>query len=62
MYDSQFKTLLPATESIAFTFRLQIHRQQNRAPARSLFPPQLPPLVALAQRRDWQHEIVVHAI
>jgi hypothetical protein len=52
MYDSQFKILLPATKCIAFTFRLQIHRQQNRAPARTLFPPQLPPLVALAQRRD----------
>jgi hypothetical protein len=62
MCDYNFEILLHANKSVTFASRLQIHWQQNRAPARTLPPPQLPSLVALAQRRDCQHEIVAHAI
>lgn len=62
MYDSDFEIALPVNKSVTFTSRLQIHRQQNRTPAPTFLAPQLPPLVALAQRRNNQHEIVSDAI
>ena len=62
MYDSEFEIALPVNKSVTFTSRLQIHRQQNRTPAPTFLAPQLPPLVALAKRRNNQHEIASDAI